>query len=367
VRLGVAAAVADGVLVPGDVDVAEGRVTAVGLAGSGSGTAVPGFVDLQVNGFGGVDFMAADRAAYTVAGEALLETGVTAYQPTLITASEAQLVAALAEVPDEELPDAAAGPRVLGAHLEGPFLSPTRLGAHPRADRRDPDAALLGRLLAAGRVSQMTLAPELPGAADLIRLLHERGVVVSFGHTDATADEAHAGFDLGVATVTHLFNAMRPLGHRDPGITGAALARADVIVQIIVDGSHLADETTLVVWRAAAGRVALVTDAIAAAATGDGRFRLGAVELDVHDGIARTNDGSLAGSTGTMIEAVRNLHALGVPLADAVAAASSVPARVLGRGDVGLLRPGARADLVVLDDALEVARVLVAGQERIAA
>jgi N-acetylglucosamine-6-phosphate deacetylase len=237
---------------------------------------------------------------------------------------------------------------------------------HPPAERRDPDPALLLRLLAAGRVSQMTLAPELPGALELIRLLHDAGIVVSFGHTDATAAQAQVGFDLGVRTVTHLFNAMRPFGHRDPGIAGAALARADVIVQIVLDGSHLAEETALIVWRAAAGRVALVSDAIAAAAAGDGTFRLGSVELDVSGGVARRADGALAGSTGTMIGAVRNLHALGAPLAEAVAAATSVPASILGRPDLGLLRAGARADLVVLDDALEITRVLVAGREQLA-
>jgi N-acetylglucosamine-6-phosphate deacetylase len=361
-RLGVAAAVVDGVLLGGDVEVADGRIAAVGLAGGGSGIAAPGFVDLQVNGFGGVDFMTADEAGYRIAGDALLETGVTSFQPTLITAAEPALVAALAAIP----PDLA-GPRVLGAHLEGPFLSPLRLGAHPAAERRDPDPELLGRLLRAGPVRQMTLAPELPGADALIALLHERDVVVSFGHSNATAAEAQHGFDLGVTTVTHLFSAMRTFGHRDPGLAGAALARDDVIVQVILDGRHLAAETARVIWRAAAGRVALVTDAMAGAGVGDGVFRLGGAEVEVRDGVARRPDGVLAGSTATMIDSVRNLHALGVPLADAVGAATAVPARVAGRPELGSLRPGGPADVVVLDDALEIRAVLVGGQERVAA
>jgi N-acetylglucosamine-6-phosphate deacetylase len=362
-RLGVEAAVVDGVLLRGDVEIVDGRIGSVGLASpNGTGIAAPGFVDLQVNGFGGVDFMTADAAGYKLAGEALLETGVTSYQPTLITAAERDLAAALAEVPA-----GGDGPRILGVHLEGPFLAPARLGVHPAAARRDPDAQLLLRLLAAGPVSQMTLAPELPGALDLVALLHERGVVVSFGHTDATAAEANAGFDAGVATVTHLFNAMRPLRHRDPGIAGAALAREDVIVQLILDGHHLGDETARVVWRAAAGRVALVSDAVSAAPNGDGHFKLGAVDVEVRGGVARSADGALAGSTVTMLEAVRNLHALDVLLADAVAAATSVPARVVGRDDIGALVPGAAADVVVLDDALEIKRVLVDGAERVAA
>jgi N-acetylglucosamine-6-phosphate deacetylase len=361
-RLGVEAAIVDGALLAGDVDVADGAIAGVALAGPGRGIAVPGLVDLQVNGFGGVDFAAADAEGYRRAGEALLASGVTAFQPTLITAPEADLVAALGEVPPTPI-----GPRLLGVHLEGPFLSPRRLGAHPAEARRDPDPALLTRLLDAGPVGYMTLAPELPGALELIDLLHARGIVVSCGHTDATAAEAGVAFDRGVGTITHVFNAMRPLSHRDPGIVGAALTREEVIVQAILDGHHLAEETARVVWRAAAGRVALVSDAIAATGLGNGRSRLGDVTVVVDDGVVRREDGVLAGSVLTMLQAVRNLHALDVPLVDAVAAATSVPARVLGRDDVGTLRPGGAADLVVLDDRLELRTVLVAGSAQVAA
>ncbi len=160
---------------------------------------------------------------------------------------------------------------------------------------------------------------------------------------------------------------MRPLQHRDPGIAGAALARDDVIVQVILDGHHLADETARVVWRAAAGRVALVSDAISAARMGDGVFRLGNVVVEVRDGVARRPDGVLAGSALTLIEAVRALHALDVPLADAVEAATTVPARIVRRPSLGTLRPGADADVVVLDDELEIRTVLVGGQDLVAA
>jgi N-acetylglucosamine-6-phosphate deacetylase len=362
-RLGVEAAVVDGVLLRGDVVVDEGRIVAVGLnGGGGSGIAIPGLVDLQVNGFAGVDFATADQAGYRRAGEALLECGVTAFQPTLITAPEDELVAALARIPREPI-----GPRVIGVHLEGPFLSPLRLGAHPIAARREPDPALLGRLLDAGPISEMTLAPELDGALELIDILNARGVVASCGHSDATAEQAGRAFDRGAATVTHLFNAMRPLGHRDPGIAGAALARDDVIVQVILDGHHLAEETARVVWRAAAGRIALVSDAIAAAGVGDGSYRLGNVDVEVRDGVARREDGVLAGSSMTLIEAVRRLHALGVPLAEAVGAATVVPARVVRRPSLGNLRPGADADVVVLNDALEIRAVFVGGEDLVAA
>jgi N-acetylglucosamine-6-phosphate deacetylase len=365
VRLDVEAAVVEGVLVPGDVEIVEGLVAAVALPhrnGRGRGIAVPGFVDLQVNGFAGVDFAEADAAGYRRAGEALLETGVTAFQPTLITAAEEELTSALRAVPPGPV-----GPRLLGVHLEGPFLSARRLGVHPAETRRDPDPALLERLLAAGPVGYVTLAPELPGALELVDLLQARGVVVSCGHSDATAEEAAHAFDRGVGTVTHLFNAMRPLSHRDPGIVGAALGRDDVVVQLILDGHHLANETVQVVLRAAAGRVALVTDAIAAARDGDGPSRLSGMAIEVRDGVARRADGALAGSVLTMLEAVRNLHGFGAPLLEAVAAATSVPARAARRPEVGTLRVGGPADVLVLDDRLELRTVLVGGRERVAA
>src|SRR5438067_3847533 len=331
-RLGVEAAFVDGAFVPGDVEVADGRVVGLGLGGGGRGLAIPGFVDLQVNGFGGVDFLDADAGGYRRAGEALLETGVTAYLPTLITTPEQQLRAAMAEVPNGN-----ARPRVLGMHLEGPFLSPNRLGTHEASARRDPDPALLDRLLAAGPVRLMTLAPELPGADILIDRLVESGVVASLGHTDATAAEANAAFDRGARSVTHLFNAMRPFLHRDPGIVGAALTRDDVVVSIILDGIHLAPETALTAWRAARGRLALVTDAITGAGAADGSYSLGNLDVHVHEGTVRGPDGVLAGSVLTMIEALRNLLELGVPFGDAVQAATSTPARVLGEPELGRL------------------------------
>lgn len=362
-RLEVEAALVDGELVPGDVEVVDGRVAEVGLARGRSGAiAVPGFVDLQVNGFAGVDFLTASPEEYAQAGEALLATGVTAFQPTFISAAEHALVEGLEALPREPI-----GPRLLGVHLEGPFISPRRLGTHPEQHRRDPDVELLERLLSAGPVSQMTLAPELPGAGELIVRLLDAGVVVSLGHTDATAAEANVAFDLGVATVTHVFNAMRRFQPRDPGVAGAALTRPDVIVQMILDGHHLADETALLTWASAPGRVALVTDATAGAAAPRGTYSIGGIEIVVADGVPRRPDGVLAGTVLTMIEAVRNLHALGVDVPQAVAAASAVPARILGRPELGRLAPGLPADVVVLDDRLEVAHVLVGGESRVLA
>jgi N-acetylglucosamine-6-phosphate deacetylase len=163
--------------------------------------------------------------------------------------------------------------------------------------------------------------------------------------------------------VTHIFNAMRPFAAREPGLAGAALASDEVIVQVFVDGVHLAEETAKLVWQAAAGRVALVTDAVAGAGLGDGTYRLGSVDVSIENGVVRRADRTLAGSTVTMIEAVRNLVALGAPLAGALAAASEVPAKITRRDDVGRLAPGAPADLVVVDDGLELVRVLAAGED----
>ena len=363
VRLEVEAALVDGKLVPGDVEVADGVVTAVELGGAGvrGRIAVPGFVDLQVNGFAGVDLMQADHAGYARVGAALLETGTTAYQPTFVTAPEEALVAALRELPFDQ-----DGPRIVGAHLEGPFLSPHRMGVHPPASRRDPDRALLLRLIDAARVSQVTLAPELPGALDLVDLLLERGVAVSAGHSDATADEANRAFDRGVRTVTHLFNAMRPLAPRDPGIALAALARSDVIVQLIADGHHVAAEAMMVACRASRGRFALVTDASAAAGMGDGEFTLAGGRVVSAGGVVRTAEGRLAGSALTMLDAVRNVHALGIPLEEALTAATAVPASIVGRADLGGLSRGSPADVVVLDDNLEIRRVLIGGRPLVA-
>lgn len=363
-RLGVARALVGGRLVSGDVEVADGVVTRVGLPpAAGGGTAAPGLVDLQVNGFDGVDLMAADAGAVRHVARALAARGVTAWLPTLITADPAETERALRVLGEV----AAAGPgpgeaRVLGVHLEGPFLSARRLGTHPPQHRRDPDPALLDRWLPLAPVVAVTLAPELPGALATVRRLVGAGVRVSLGHSQATAAQAHAGFEAGASAVTHVFNAMSPLHHREPGLPGAALARPGVLVQLVVDGHHLADDVVRVVWAAAAGRTVLVTDATAASARPDGSYALAGVDLTVHGGAVRNPEGALAGSALTLDRAVRNACGLGFDEASVLQAATGTPARLLGRADVGVLEPGARADVVVLDDELTVHEVLLAGR-----
>ncbi len=355
-RLGVEAAFVDGAFVPGDVAIDDDRIGAVGIhPPGGAGLAVPGFVDLQVNGLAGVDFGGAGDLA--AAGRAITATGVTAFQPTLITSTEADYLAALARL------GGYAGPgRMLGVHLEGPFLSPARCGAHDPGLIHPPDAGLADRLLAAGPVRHVTVAPELPGALDLIRHLAGRGVTVALGHSDADADAARAGFAAGAAAVTHLFNAMRPLHHRDPGLAGAALGDDRVVVTVIVDGVHLADDTVRLVAAAAPGRLALITDAIAAAGMPDGAYPLGNRTVHVAAGRAALADGTLAGSVVTMDRSLRRLAGLGMPLEAAVAAATTTPAALAGRPELGTLRPGTPADVAVLDEGLAPARTLVGGR-----
>ena len=361
-RLGVRGALVAGDLVAGDVEVADGRIAGVGVQPAGAtGLAVPGFVDLQVNGFGGVDFLAADGAGYVRAGTALAATGVTAYQPAFISSPLDAYWPALGEAGAAQLADG--GPRVLGVHMEGPFLSPDFAGAHDPADLLDPDPALADKLREAGPAGYWTVAPELRGGLELVSHLVGTGAVVALGHTGADAAVARAAFDRGAAAVTHLYNAHRRWQPRDPGVAGVALTRADVVVQAIIDGIHLAPETAHQTFLAARGRFALVTDAMEAAGLPDGSYRLGGHAVEVHGGAVRLADGTLAGSVLTMDQAVRNLVALGIDVGDAVAAASAVPARLLGRADLGDLRPGMAADIAVLDEELRVTRTLVRAAE----
>jgi N-acetylglucosamine-6-phosphate deacetylase len=367
-RLGVRAAVVDGDLVPGDVLVADDRIVAVGMGtGSGAGVAVPGFLDLHVNGLAGVDFLSTDEDGYRRASAALAATGVTGYLPTFITSPPADYPAAIEAAAAAERRGADDGARVLGIHLEGPYLSPQWPGAHDPEHLRDPDVAEALALVESGPVRMVTLAPELEGGLALVAALAERGIAVSCGHSDADAATAGAAFDAGARAITHIYNAHRRWAPRDPGLGGVALVRPGVTVQAIVDHVHLAPEAAYAAFLAARGRFALVTDAMEAAGRGPGTYRLGRREVEVRDGRAELEHGLLAGSVLTMDAAVRNLVGCGATLAQASHAASTAPARLLGRPDLGILRPGVPADITVLDDDLQVVRTLVRGGERFAA
>jgi N-acetylglucosamine-6-phosphate deacetylase len=363
VRLGVEAAVVGGELVEGDVTVSDGVVAAVGVKPAGAaGTAVPGFVDVHINGVAGVDFLTAGVSDYRRAAGALARTGVVAFQPTFVSShlpAYAEPLAAAAEV--AAAPDG--GPFVTGVHLEGPFLSPLWPGAHDPVYLRTPDPSLADRLISAGPVRVMTVAPELPGGLELVERLSRAGVVVSCGHSDADAPTAHAAFERGARAITHLHNAHRRWRPRDPGVGGVALVRPDAFVQAIVDGVHLAPEAAYAAFLAAGPRFCLVTDAIEACMLDAGDYELGGRPVHVRDGAVRLLDGTLAGSVVTMDEAVRNLVSSGASLAASVHAASTAPARLIGRDDLGVLRPGGPAHITVLDDELTPRRTLVNGVE----
>jgi N-acetylglucosamine-6-phosphate deacetylase len=342
----------------GWLEIEEERVAAAGDGmrdgvDLGGRYVAPGFVDMHVHGGGG--------AAFTDDPHAVLDFqrrhGTTTCLASLVTASIPGLVEQLAGL----APLVESGV-VAGVHLEGPFLAPARRGAHDPALLRAPDAESVATLLDAGRgtVRMVTIAPELPGALDAIARIVDSGAVAAIGHTDATYNEARAGLDAGATVGTHLFNAMRPLHHREPGVIGALL-ESDATCELVVDNVHV--HPVLVAWvmRVAAGRIALITDAIAAAGVGDGEYLLGGLEVTVHEGVARlTHGGSIAGSTLTQDVALRNAVAAGVPLPDAVAALTAVPARALGL-PAGTLDPGSRADLVVLSEGLQVDAVMAAG------
>lgn len=367
-RLGVEAAIAGGQLVAGDVIIADGRIAAVGVQPAGrAGTAVAGYIDLHINGVAGVDFLRADAAAYRRAADALAATGVVAFQPTLVSSPLEAYAGPLAVAGEVAGARDTGRPLVTGVHLEGPFLSPSWAGAHDPAHLRAPDRQLAERLISAGPVRMITLAPELPGGLDLVERLGGAGLAVSCGHSDADAASAHAAFDRGARAVTHLHNAHRRWRPRDPGLGGVALVRPGVTVQAIVDGVHLASETAYGAFLAAGPRFCLVTDAIEAALVGPGSYELGGRPVEVTGGAVRLADGTLAGSVLTMDQAVRNLVASGASLAAAVHAASAAPAALLGREDLGELRPGAPAHLTVLGEDLRPVRTLVGGAEAFAA
>lgn len=366
-RLGVGHALVGGALVPGDVAVHDGRVVAVGLPGAGPGLAVPGFVDLQVNGYAGIDVARASIEDLVSMNRALVRVGVLAYQPTLISGdptvtcmAAGRVTKAMGGQDRERGPER--GARILGVHLEGPFLSPHRAGAHPLDRLRSPDMALAQRLVSSGQVTMMTLAPELPGALDLISWLTGQGIVVSLGHSAASAQQVSRALSAGASVATHLFNGMTPISARDPGLGGVALSDERVRVQLIADGGHVADELLRLAFAAARDRCSIVTDATSLSGGGERQLSLGDVPIELSDGVARRPDGTIAGGASTLLQAVHRLASLSLGLADVLSAATERPARILGRQEIGHLYLDGPANLVVLDDRLALRQVLIGGE-----
>ncbi|SFP59790.1 N-acetylglucosamine 6-phosphate deacetylase [Actinomadura madurae] len=320
---------------------------------------VPGFVDMHVHGGAGASYQ--NPAEARRAAEFHLAHGTTTTMASLVTGTPDELASAVAG-----LADLAADGVIAGVHLEGPYLSRDRCGAHDPALLRPPDPAEFGRLVRVGRghVRMITLAPELPGALDLVRAAADAGVIAAVGHTDGPGATARAAFDAGARVATHLFNAMRPLHHREGGPVAAALTDPRVTVELINDGVHVEPAVARLAF-AATPRVALITDAMAAAGMGDGDYRLGVMDVEVRGGRATLAGGtSIAGSSITMADAFRQaVTEAGLPIERAAEAASLTPARALGLDSrIGSLDPGKDADLVVLDDDLSVSWVMRKGR-----
>lgn len=339
---------------------ADAVIDASEVAGTGA-ILTPGFIDIHGHGGAGASYDDGIDAIRTA--RALHRAhGTTRAVVSLVTASVEDLARRVAEIAKLTETDA----EILGSHLEGPFLDPGHQGAHEPTLLRAPDAADVGRLLEAGRgtVRQVTVAPELPGGIDAIRLIVAAGAAAAVGHTDADAETATAAFDAGATILTHAFNAMRGIHHRAPGPVLAAAADRRVVLEAIADNVHLDPHVIKLVFDVAPERVALVTDAMAAAGSVDGHYDLGAVKVTVADGIARTDaTGSIAGSTLTQDVALQRAVQAGVPLAAAVRALTETPAFVIGEGGrLGSLRRGMLGDAVVLDSRLRVRGVWVDGR-----
>ena len=323
---------------------------------------VPGFVDLHNHGGGGASFAGGTAEDVLRGVETHRRHGTTTVVASAVTgdldflARHAGMLAELAQQGE-----------IAGIHFEGPFISPCRKGAHDEQLLRDPDPAEVRKLVDAahGHAKMMTLATELPGGLDSVRLLTEHGVIAAVGHTDATYEQTVQAIDAGATVATHLFNAMPPLGHRAPGPITALLEDERITVELINDGTHLHPAALqLAFHHAGAARVAFITDAMDAAGFGDGRYLLGPMEVEVADGVARlVEGGSIAGSTLTLDRAFKRAVTVdGLPVGDVVAAISANPARLLGLDDrIGSLDAGKDADLVVLDDAFDVVGVMRRG------
>ena len=354
-------------LTPGWVEISAEWIVATGAGGppraadlAVEGLLAPGYVDAHSHGGGGASFVTEDPDVVRTATAAHRRLGTTSMVASLVTGAYPDLhrqVACLADLVE-------AG-ELLGIHLEGPWLAQEYKGAHPPQLLADPDPAEVAALLRTGRgtVKMATIAPERAGALESIRLMADAGCLAAVGHTNADYDTTVAAIEAGARGATHLFNAMPPLLHRAPGPVLALWQDERVIVELVMDGVHVKPELVAWVMASSPGRVALVTDAMAAAAHADGDYILGELAVEVRDGVARLAGlDTIAGSTLTLDKAVRNAVAAGVGLVEALRAASTVPADYLGLDSVGRIAPGKRADLVVLDDALTVTKVMWRGE-----
>jgi N-acetylglucosamine-6-phosphate deacetylase len=352
---------------PVSVRIEDGRIAQVTEGATGAaanGLLTPGLVDIQLNGAFGADFAEIDDVSLRRIVASLPRTGVTRFLPTLITADLSQLLQQARVLLAAVSTVNGAGARSLGVHLEGPFLSTKRPGVHDPALMVEPTPERIDAVLQLREALRMiTLAPELPGGMEAVRRLTEAGVLVAVGHTDATGAETTRAADLGAGMITHLFNAQRGLGHREPGVPGVALVDDRFTLGLIADLAHVGADACRLVFKAAGDRVALVTDAVAAAGMPPGVYRLGGADVLLSDdGVPRSAEGTIAGSALTLDRAIRNVISIGVDPVTAFRAATVVPADTIGEPALGRIEPGALADLVLWDDELKPVKVWVEGR-----
>ena len=335
----------------------------------GDAILTPGFLDIHIHGGAGLDVMRASPSELPRLGKFLSSHGVTGYFPTTVAAPLDATCTALNDIADAIEASEKASPEStlalpLGIHLEGPFLSHKRRGVHPPENLLEPTVSIFDRLwqAARGHVRMLTIAPEIPGAIEVIAEAARRGVCVSIGHSDAELPIAKEAVAKGAKHATHTFNAMRPLDHRNPGIIGEVLSDDGITADVICDGIHVAPEVVKVFLEAKGCELAvLITDAISATGMPDGRYQLGPIQVEVHDGKCTAND-SLAGSVLTMDRAIRNVTKFSDwTLRDAVKAATANPAKAASLNGRGTLSPGARADFTVLNSSGEVLKTIVGG------
>lgn len=334
-------------------------------------TLIPGFVDIHVHGAGGHDVMSSTEEALSTVAKTVACHGTTSIVATTVTAPPDETRRCLEDIaryissPMNTAAPATPTAEIIGIHLEGPFISATRRGVHPAGSIAKPSIALLDRYLEAanGTVRILTLAPEIPGALELVERGYARGIVVAIGHTDATYEQAHTAIFRGARHAVHVFNAMRPFSHRETGVLGAVLTDNSVTAEIIADGVHV-DDPAIRLLLAAKGPdlVILVSDGTAATGMRDGSYRLGTFDVIVSGGVCRNQEGKLAGSTLTLDRALQHMVRLGVPLIEAVRMATLNPARRVGMAKrKGVLAVGADADLILLTPELKIAKVFTRG------
>jgi N-acetylglucosamine-6-phosphate deacetylase len=330
--------------------------------------AVPGFIDVHIHGAGGHDVMEGSAETLRVVTRKVSQYGTTSIVATTVTASTEQTLRAIegiaAYIGQQHESDESRA-EILGIHFEGPFISRERRGVHPSEWIQPPSAATLDKFLkaAAGNARMITIAPELLGAAPCIDAAREAGLVVSIGHTDATYEQARAAMARGARSATHVYNAMRPFSHRDPGVIGAVLTSPDINAELIADGVHVEEAAMkLLLLAKGAAHITLVSDGLSATGMPDGKYTLGGFEVTVSGGVCRNAEGILAGSTLTLDRALRNIVALGIPVSDAVRMLTLNPATLLGiEFKKGSLRVGADADILLLDEGLHVTNVWTRG------